>query len=89
MDFILLTVGSSTPCLRLCLTSPLIKSNPLNLYPFSSTSNYYDLLCKTLNLLIKSIESFAAFVANIFGIEVSASANSAIAIYSLESNFLE
>jgi hypothetical protein len=85
----LLTVGSRTPCLKLCLTSPLNKSNPLNLYPFSSTYNYYDLLCNTLSLLIKSIESLAALVANVLGIIVNASANSATAIYSFDSNDLE
>jgi hypothetical protein len=47
------------------------------------------LLCNTLSLLIKSIESLAALVANVLGIIVNASANSATAIYSFDSNDLE
>lgn len=85
----LLTVGSKIPCLKLCLTSPFTKSKPLYLNPFSSTYNYYALLWRTLNLLIKSIESLAALDANVFGIIVNASANSATAIYSFVSNVLE
>lgn len=76
--------GSSTPAVKLFLTLPFIKSNPEYFKSFLvSSSVFYAALWNTLNFAIKSVASFAALRARVFGITRRASENSAIANYSL------
>ena len=79
IDFILETIGSRTPLVKLFFGLPWIKSRPqylrsvLVLSPWFFSS--WDALWRTLNFEISSVASLAALVANIFGMIVNASLN--------------
>lgn len=75
-------LGSKTPAFKLLRTFPFARSRPekpRSLFSLSLGSACYAALWNTLNLAIKSVASFAAFIAKVLGITRRASENSAIA----------
>jgi len=89
--FTLDIAGSMTPCARLFLTLPFVKSRPeyLRAFFFSSlASHFWAAFWKTLSLARSSVASFAAFMAKTLGMMQRASENSAMANYSLDPRVL-
>lgn len=78
MEFIFDIIGSITPDDKLFLGFPFIRSSPQYLrsdFDGSVPSTLKYSLCNALNFEISYVASFAAFVANVFGITFKASLN--------------